>query len=144
MNSAWQKFNERVAIPRHPEGGVTLTVRAGGAQFAFANWQAVNGKTHVVYHVDTEKRRIGIEFIDELEASGEDLAIAYKISRNGYKQFHISCTRLLKLIPFPLVEMKKMPRGGLEAGKWFLETYEEGGLIVIESEAEKTRNLPDN
>jgi hypothetical protein len=134
--SKWQVFDERMAIPRDPPGSCTLTIRAGGAQLAFGNWQAVAGKTHVVYHIDVQNKRIGIEFINEFDVEPSELAgRAYAIQRNGRKSFLVGCTKLLQSLPFPLVCMERPGRNGLEYGKWNLRFTPEDGMIVINSEA---------
>lgn len=128
---AWEKFNERIALPFVAEDYVVLAVRTSTATFTFRNWQAVADATHVVYYVDEQNKQIGLRFVRELDATADDLAVAYKITRNGYKQFSVTCTKLLLHLPFSLVQMTPNPRGKLQTGKWTLPLTVEDGLIVI-------------
>lgn len=131
----WKKFNERTALPFAAEDYVVLSVRTSAATFTFRNWQEVADATHVIYYVDEQGRRIGLQFIRELDATDDDLAIAYKITRNGYKQFSVTCTKLLLHLPFSLVQMDPQPRGKLQAGKWSLPLTIEDGMAIISQDS---------
>lgn len=132
---SWKRFDEKSALPREYDGGVTLTVGTN-SQFSFNMWQGAVGKTHAVYHIDEENKQLGIELLNLTEASEIDMTVSYKIQSSGYKNFRINCTRLLQYMPFPLVKMEPQPRNKLERGKWYLKSYIEDGLIVIESEVQ--------
>ena len=135
-NMAWKRFDERIAIPQAAEDYVVLAVRTSGATFTFRNWQAVADATHAIYYVDEPNKRIGIRFIKELEAEAGELAVAYKITRNGYKQFSVTCSKLLLHLPFDLVNTVPQPRGKLQAGKWTLPmAVEADGMIAISQDS---------
>lgn len=132
----WKRFDERIAIPQAAEDYVVLAVRTSGATFTFRNWQAVADATHVIYYVDEPNKRIGIRFIKELEAEAGELAVAYKITRNGYKQLSVTCSKLLLHLPFDLVNTTPQPRGKLQAGKWTLPmAVDPDGMIVISQDS---------
>lgn len=130
----WKRFDEKLALPREHNNSITLTTTGQASKFSFSAWRGAVGKTHAVYHIDEDRRRIGIQLLDASEASENDMSAAYKIQSTGWKNFSVNCGRLLQYMPFPLVEMKPMPRNKLESGKWILKSYIEDGLIIIESE----------
>lgn len=129
----WKKFNAKTSIPALPDDTLVLDIRASGATFTIENWQAVASATHILYLIDQEERRIALMPINEFEVDDDDLALAYKISRNGYHRFTVTCTKLVKSLPFDLVDGQHKP------GKWTLTFKWDGQRMVVDSEVKIAR-----
>lgn len=134
---AWKRFNQKTAITMLPPRTCELSIGMTASAFTFSNWIDVGGCSHIIYLIDEESKSVGIQFLNELDADGDDLAVAYKITRNGYHRFSFTGTKFIKSLPFKLVDAKQTRHGTLETGKWQLDFvwHQDEMIAEIKSEA---------